>query len=487
MMAAPTPEPPEEGRRTRPGPPPPPDHTRRGEHPTVPAPEPAGQADESSSWEGYGTLDGEGRRTIDPLAVVPGFEAPAAAGAPAARGANEPSPGGRTDDPDAYDPAFDRAAYDAGVDPAYRGSADDPGAYDAGVDPAFWSSADDPGRYDPGYDPAYDPAYDQGDYEEGYGDDDYYDDDYDDDPAHVGPDQALGHDEPPYPGPGGLPDEAGTGGRRARRDARLRSRAQAREARWQRHRLAVPYRTDGPKLTFGVGWFILLVGAIVASPVMVALLVSAVAALAGMQIAFAWFPRHSPTRWWAAGGALAAGLMGIVGSRGVILAVVVGVAVSLAYAVANPSRSQSTMSLAEVAMRAIVPVGVAAASLAALAGIGIGAVIALVALVSAYEIGDFLVGSGSTNAVEGPVSGLVSLGAVVFLLWVVTPTPFTSSSIVLFGVLTGVGCVVGQIFASAILPRGAAWAPALRRLDSYLLVAPIWVLLLASLPDTTSL
>lgn len=311
-------------------------------------------------------------------------------------------------------------------------------------------------------------------------DDDYEYDEYDDD-------YGYDDDEPPY---AMAPEEAAAperGGRRNKRDERLRGRAQAREARWQRHRLAVPYRTDGPRLSFGVLWFALIVGAVLTSPIAVALLVSAVAGLAGLQIGYAWFPRHEATRWWTAAGAFGASLLGVIGSIGVLLAIVVGLAVALAYAVANPSRSQSTSALAEVAMRAIIPVGVASAALITLPSIGVGAALALVAMVSAYEMGDFLVGSGSANAVEGPISGLVSLATVVFILWVVTPAPFTSSSIVLFGMLTGVGCVVGQIFASAILPRGAAWAPALRRLDSYLLVAPLWVLLLGSIPTTTTL
>lgn len=306
-----------------------------------------------------------------------------------------------------------------------------------------------------------------------------------DSPDSYGHDNGGYGNEPPYAAATATEAPADGGGRRDRRQAKARSRARAREERWQRHRFAVPYRTDGPKLTFGVLWFVMIVGAIVYSPIFVAALVSGVAGLAGLQIGYAWFPRHNATRLWAAAGAFVSGLLGAMGPIGVIAAAVAGLVISFAYAVANPSRSQSTMALAEVAMRAIVPAGVAAASLAALANIGVGAALALVGLVSAYEVGDFLVGSGSMNAVEGPLSGLVSLAAVVFILWVVTPDPFTSSSIVLFGVLTGVGCVVGQIFASAILPRGGAWAPALRRLDSYLVVAPIWVLLLGSVDATT--
>ena len=313
--------------------------------------------------------------------------------------------------------------------------------------------------------------YDAGDHEAG----DHFDehrryDEYDD-------------GAPPYdPAHGAEPT-----GRRSRREARQLNRAREREARWERHRFAVPYRTDGPKLTFGVAWFALLLGALFLSPLAVALLTSIVAAIAAMQVGYAWYPRHAPTRWWAFAGGFIAALCGLVGEIGVAVAVVVGLSVAAAYAVGNPSRSQSTTALVEVAARAVIPVAVAAASITALTAIGTGAALALVLLVSAYEMGDFIVGSGSSNAVEGPISGLLSMSAVVFILWVVTPSPFSSSSMLVFGALTGILCVLGQIFASAILPRGGMWAPALRRLDSYLLTAPLWVVLVGSLPTATTL
>jgi CDP-diglyceride synthetase len=102
-------------------------------------------------------------------------------------------------------------------------------------------------------------------------------------------------------------------------------------------------------------------------------------------------------------------------------------------------------------------------------------------LISAYESGDFIVGSGSANAFEGPLAGLVSLGAVAFLLFLIQPAPFDSFTILLFAALAAVCCPLGQILASGLLPRGNAWAPALRRLDSYLLAAPIWLILVLQL------
>ncbi|MEM9133421.1 MAG: hypothetical protein AAF962_19065 [Actinomycetota bacterium] len=458
--------PPDEGqapRRTVPAPPP--DRTRSSVPPPLP---PVAEEEElPGTWQGYGSLDPDRDQAAPDRGAIPD---PTAFADPAPDPATRPY--GATpsyDDPERFaSPPPQSAAAGGGAADAYpRYGAADPGQYGAADQGAAGYGAT-------AYDAADTYGYDYGqpggvlDSPDGYG--------YDD--ADYG-------DEPPYAAAAGAEGAVDDGSRRGRRHARQRSRALAREERWQRHRFAVPYRTDGPKLTFGVLWFLLIVGAILYSPLFVAALAAGVAGLAGLQIGYAWFPRHNPTRLWAAAGAFISGLMGALGPIGVVAAAVVGLVISFAYAVANPSRSQSMMALAEVAMRAIVPAGVAAASLAALADIGIGAALALVGLVSAYEVGDFLVGSGSMNAVEGPLSGFVSLAAVVFILWVVTPDPFTSSSIVLFGVLTGVGCVIGQIFASAILPRGAAWAPALRRLDSYLVVAPIWVLLLGSVDATT--
>jgi hypothetical protein len=66
-----------------------------------------------------------------------------------------------------------------------------------------------------------------------------------------------------------------------------------------------------------------------------------------------------------------------------------------------------------------------------------------------------------------------------FALSVVQPDPFTSAGAVwAMGALTALGCPVGQVAASALLPSGGSFAPALRRLDSFLPVAPLWVMVL---------
>ena len=85
-------------------------------------------------------------------------------------------------------------------------------------------------------------------------------------------------------------------------------------------------------------------------------------------------------------------------------------------------------------------------------------------------------GSGAHNSFEGPLAGLIAL-VVVALAILVIPPPAFPDSFVFFATLagiTGLSAVIGQMFASILLPRSTAWAPALRRLDSYLITAPIW-------------
>ena len=291
----------------------------------------------------------------------------------------------------------------------------------------------------------------------------------------------------PYQGGPGGPLTAEPTDRRSRRSRATRQQAQAREMRWQHNRLAVPYYTDGPKITFGILWFGAVAAAAFTSTWGLAILVSLVAGLAGLQTGRAWFPQFGPTKWWTAAAAFVAGLSGVIGPLGIVAGAGMGMVLLLVYVVVNPVHARGTGELLDALARSSLPAGIAAASLTALRGVSPGAVLLLVAFISAYEAGDFLVGSGSKNAVEGPVSGLVALGVVAFVAWIVPPQPFTTTSVLLFAALAGVCCPLGQIVAAGLLPRGSAWAPALRRIDSYLLAAPLWLLLLSGLSGTSTL
>jgi hypothetical protein len=91
-----------------------------------------------------------------------------------------------------------------------------------------------------------------------------------------------------------------------------------------------------------------------------------------------------------------------------------------------------------------------------------------------YDASDFIVGSGASNGIEGPLAGMLFIAAASGLFAVVEAPPFRGVDIWSFAVLAMIACPAGQILASALLPQANSHAPALRRLDSMLVVAPAW-------------
>jgi hypothetical protein len=118
--------------------------------------------------------------------------------------------------------------------------------------------------------------------------------------------------------------------------------------------------------------------------------------------------------------------------------------------------------------------GLAAGCMVLLVRFEIGAAIALLLLVSAYEIGDYLVGSGGSSALEGPAAGLAAIVVITFVISVLAVPPFDFTSAWIFGALVGVLAPAGQLLASALLPDRGSPASGLRRLDSLLLAGPVW-------------
>ena len=103
-----------------------------------------------------------------------------------------------------------------------------------------------------------------------------------------------------------------------------------------------------------------------------------------------------------------------------------------------------------------------------------GSAIALVLLVSAYETGDFLLGSGSRNHYEGPLAGGAAIVVVTFILASLPVSALGFAEAWLFG---GSWCSSprsGRCSPARLLPTRRSPAAALRRLDSLLFAAPVW-------------
>jgi hypothetical protein len=255
--------------------------------------------------------------------------------------------------------------------------------------------------------------------------------------------------------------------------------------KYKRRRLAVVYDVNGPRVRFGVGWFALTMLALIGGRWAVAALYSVTAAFAALQTAREWRKSGArPHRPLAGAGALVIGLAGAVSTQAVGLAILgfVGAAVFLAFSSAAATRRRANpINDAAFTIRCGIFAGFAASCVAITTRFSLTAVVGLVFIVAAYEIGDYLVGSGARNPFEGPVAGATAIVVTTFAITAVGLKPFVFPGSFALALLAATLCPAGQVLASAILPKVDARASALRRIDSLLLLAPAWALVVGHL------
>lgn len=247
-----------------------------------------------------------------------------------------------------------------------------------------------------------------------------------------------------------------------------------------RRRYAVVYDLDGPRVRLGLAWFALILGSLVVERLVVGLplllvVYGGVAGLAAAQTANAWVQRGAGVdARLAATLAVSVSAAALLGARFVGLVVLLAVVVAVLDAWLHASRRSSVLADAGLTLQsALVPAAVAVGVSLSLR-YEIGAAVTLLLLVSVFDMGDFLVGSGAASVIEGPLAGAAAIAVVTGIIAVLNAPPFGGVSAWAFGLGAAVLCPAGQVLASAILPDGLVRAPALRRLDSLLLLAPLW-------------
>lgn len=245
-----------------------------------------------------------------------------------------------------------------------------------------------------------------------------------------------------------------------------------------RARYGVVYDTHGPRLRLGVAWALAVAATMAVQPLRpygLATLYAVVAGAAALQIVDAWHPsRTGADRWVAALGASALPVLATQGVRPLGAALL---ALVVAAVVVASQRSERDMAVTASAGHTVVAAGVcggAAAALVLLAGYEIGALLVLLVYLMVYDASDYVVGSGATNGVEGPLAGALMIAGFTMFFAVTEVPPFRGVDVWSFAMLAAVACPAGQLLASALLPRADAKAPALRRLDSALVTAPAW-------------
>jgi hypothetical protein len=245
-------------------------------------------------------------------------------------------------------------------------------------------------------------------------------------------------------------------------------------------RLVSGYDLDGPRVRMGVAWFLVAIAAAWLGMVPVAILFGLVAAVAALQTSAAWRRAGFRSNQLLAGiGALVVTLSAMfgIGLAGLALLAFVGAAAVAAYV--QPGRVPPLVRVM-VTIRSGYFVALAGASAVMIDRTDSAALITLVVLVSGYEVGDFLVGTGATNPIEGPVAGIAAVIVLTFAVSVFEFPPFESGSAWVFGGLAAVLAPLGRFAAPILLPGPDGRVPALKRLDSYLIVTPVWAWMLWS-------
>lgn len=105
---------------------------------------------------------------------------------------------------------------------------------------------------------------------------------------------------------------------------------------------------------------------------------------------------------------------------------------------------------------------------------GLPECLVLAGMVTLYDSATFLIGTGARNRFEGPVAGLASIAALTLLVAAVLVPPFRGASPWILGLLAAVLAPVGPKMVAHLTGDARARVPALRRLDSLLLLGPAW-------------
>lgn len=241
----------------------------------------------------------------------------------------------------------------------------------------------------------------------------------------------------------------------------------------ERPPLAVVHKSVRPHGRLGLAWATVTFGFTIAGPAYLAGWLAIAAFIAGAQTCLVWRKRgERPVALAAA--AIAAGLpVAASFDAGKMAGVVAaGVLVTFVSRLRAPTRAPSRDVALTLAIG--VAIGFAAAGPVLVRHTGISAALMLLAMICAYDAGAYLVGTGASSAWEGPAAGVAALIPITIFAEVVLVPPFAGAQPLFLGVLAAVLAPCGPVAASALLGDRSGHAPALRRLDSLLLLGPLW-------------
>jgi len=251
---------------------------------------------------------------------------------------------------------------------------------------------------------------------------------------------------------------------------------------------------SGPRIRLGLLWMIALIGAFVIGTFAMAVLLAVAGAAAALQLSGTWRRVDAPVNQVVAGAGAAVlplaawfnnSVAGIAVIAFAVVAVVLGSELANPFAAAGPDAEPTAVTerliAAGLTLRAGLFVGVALLAAVQIQRETSTVLLFFVVAVSVYDSGHFLVGADAANAVVGPIAGMFGVLVWTVAMWRYEPEPLIGVETLWFGLLVLVTAPLGELFASWLLPHSRAEAPALRRIDSWLVSAPCFLVALWSI------
>ena len=240
----------------------------------------------------------------------------------------------------------------------------------------------------------------------------------------------------------------------------------------------------GPHVRFGILWAAVTFTALVLGPLYLIGWLALVAAMAASSATRSWgtpavalrlaHNRRARVQPPAAVAALFDALITVSALGG---GLIVGVVAAAAVLTLLAAATFGPLGQPAVIRRIVIVVGpgVAAACLVLARTQGLATGLVLAGMVTLYDSAAYLIGTGAPNRWEGAVAGGASIAALTLFVAAVLTPPFTGATPWLFGGGVAVLAPVGPLLARWVTGDKTAPVPALRRLDSLVLVGPAWV------------
>ena len=236
-------------------------------------------------------------------------------------------------------------------------------------------------------------------------------------------------------------------------------------------------------VTLGLVWFLALLLTFPLGTAVLTVVFGSVATVAALQVAQRWQKRRVKVN------NLLAGLMVLVTALGALASVRIGGVVLIIGAVASvllgsdltkvPTLSgdavQAKLAIAAATLRSGLAPAIATVSVIAVYRGDPIDFLFLMSAVCVYDAGDFLISYGYRTVVAGPIAGMIGVAFVTISTIQIRPDGFSTAGVVITGLLLAIACPAGTFFASWMLPNTRAPAPALRRIDAWLLASPLFL------------